>query len=145
MAKGRMTTRGRKAMPSRRTTVAKPYGGSRYGNDAYVKVEAIEPLATPAVGTSADIFSTMRVTVPQALSPGNSYLLDQPEMNAFRVLYARYEVVGMKAEVTLNPLRTFASANLSGGFAPRMPSIALFPSEENNVAYPMQKDCNTQG
>jgi len=58
-------------------------------------------------------------------------------MEAFRVLYARYEVVGMKAEVTLNPKNIFASANLSGGFAPRMPAIAVFPSEENNVAYPM--------
>lgn len=27
----------------------KPYGGSRYGNDAFVKVEAIEPL-TPNGG-----------------------------------------------------------------------------------------------
>ena len=26
-----------------------------------------------------------------------------------------------------------------------MPAVALFPSEDNNVAYPMQKDCNTQG
>ena len=26
-----------------------------------------------------------------------------------------------------------------------MPAVALFPTEENNVAYPMQKDCNTQG
>jgi len=47
--------------------------------------------------------------------------------------------------VTLSPLRTFAAANISGGFAPRVPSLALFPTEENNVAYPMQKDCNTQG
>jgi len=26
-----------------------------------------------------------------------------------------------------------------------MPAVALFPSEDNNVAYPMQKDCDTQG
>lgn len=52
MAKGRMTVRRAKAAP-RRSTVAKPYGGSRYGNDAFVKIEAIEPLATIAgVGTS---------------------------------------------------------------------------------------------
>jgi len=62
---------------SARTTVRKPYGGSRYGNDAYVKVEALEPLATPAgAGTSDQVFSTMRVTVPNPLSPGNTYLLD---------------------------------------------------------------------
>jgi len=61
--------------PRRRTTVKKPYGGSRYGNDAFVKVEAIEPLGTPAAAT-VNVFSTMRVTVPAALSPGNSYLLD---------------------------------------------------------------------
>jgi len=51
----------------------------------------------------------------------------------------------MKAEVTLSLLITYSAANLAGGFAPRMPSAALFPSEDNNVAYPMQKDCNTQG
>jgi len=77
MAKGRMTARSHKATPRRRgATVTKPYGGSRYGNDAYVKVEAIEPLATSAVGNSIDVFSTMRVNIPQTVSPGNSYLGD---------------------------------------------------------------------
>jgi len=87
----------------------------------------------------------MRVSQSQPVSPGNTYLADQAEFGAFRLLYARYEVVGMKAEVTLNPRQTFAAANLSGGFAPRMPAIAVFPTEDNNVAYPMQKDCNVQG
>ncbi len=27
-----------------RSSVKKPYGGQRYGNDAFVKIEAIEPL-----------------------------------------------------------------------------------------------------
>lgn len=62
MAKGRMTKTTRKTYKS--ASVRKPYGGSRYGNDAFVKVEAIEPLATPAVGNSIDVFSTMRVTTP---------------------------------------------------------------------------------
>ncbi len=35
-------------------------------------------------------------------APGNTYLGAQAEFVAFRDLYARYEVVGMKAEVTLN-------------------------------------------
>ncbi len=26
-----------------------------------------------------------------------------------------------------------------------MPQIALFPTEDNNVSYPLQADCNTQG
>ena len=51
----------------------------------------------------------------------------------------------MKAEVTLDVRQSFAAANLAGGFAPRMPAIALFPTEANNVTYPMQKDCNVQG
>ena len=51
----------------------------------------------------------------------------------------------MKAEVTLNARYQFSAANLAGGFAPRMPQTALFPSEANNVTYPEQKDCNTQG
>lgn len=47
-------------------TVRKPYGGSKYGNDAFVKVEAIEPLATLA-GVPNNVFSTMRVNTPLAL------------------------------------------------------------------------------
>ena len=47
MAKGRMTKTARKSYPSkRRSTVKKPYGDSRYGNDAFIRVEAIEPIAT---------------------------------------------------------------------------------------------------
>lgn len=57
--------------PRRRATVKKPYTNSRYGNDAYVKVEAIEPLATAA--NSANVFATMRVNDP-INSPGNQYL-----------------------------------------------------------------------
>jgi len=51
----------------------------------------------------------------------------------------------MKAEVTLNARTTFSAANLAAGFAPRMPAVALFPTEQNNVSFPVQKDCNTQG
>lgn len=130
---------------SARTSVKKPYGGHRYGNDAFVKVESIEPLATPVLA-SDQVFSTMRVSAPPGLNiPGNSYLGNQAEFRAFRLLYARYEIVGLKAEVTLNARTTFAAANLAGGFAPRMPGTALFPNEDNNVSYPMQKDCNVQG
>jgi len=132
------TSRRATYVPRRRgrptTTQKKPYGGSRYGNDAFIKVEAIQPLAN-AVGLN--VFSTMRVTVPQAVAPGNTYLGDQSEFLAFKDLYARYEVVGMKAEVTLNAVRPFAAANLAGGFTPRMPSVALFPTEANNVAFPV--------
>lgn len=54
----------RRAAPKRRTvrragsTVRKPYGGSRYGNDAYVKVEDLAPLSVTA---ASEVFSTMRV------------------------------------------------------------------------------------
>lgn len=51
----------------------------------------------------------------------------------------------MKAEVSINARVTMAEANLVGGFSPRMPDVALFPVDENSLAYPMQKDCNTQG
>lgn len=46
MAKGRMTKTFKKSYPSKRATVKKPYGNSRYGNDAFVKVENTEPLST---------------------------------------------------------------------------------------------------
>jgi len=135
---------GRKAyVPRRRgATVKKPYGGGRYGNDAYIKIEAIEPLATDA--NPSEVFATMRVSAPGAAA-GNTWLGNQAEFLAFRELYARYEVVGMKAETTLNARQTFTAANIAGGFAPRMPAVALFPTEGNNVSYPMQKDMNTQG
>lgn len=127
---------GRKAyVPRRRgATVAKPYGGGRYGNDAFIKIEAIEPLATDA--TANECFATMRVT-PPSNAVGNTWLGNQAEFLAFRELYARYEVVGMKAETTLNARIVFTAANIAGGFAPRMPAIALFPSEDNNVSYPL--------
>lgn len=143
MPKTSYASKRRSYVPRRRTgaTVKKPYGGSRYGNDAYVKCEAIENLSVTA---GSNVFSTMRVTAP-VVAPGNTFLAQQPEWLAFRDLYARYEIVGMKAEVTLNSRYIFSAANISGGFAPRMPAAAIFPSEENNVAYPMQKDCNTQG
>ena len=51
----------RRYVPRRRTygaTTRKPYGGSKYGNDAFVKVEAIENLSN----TGNEVFSTMRVS-----------------------------------------------------------------------------------
>ena len=52
----------------------------------------------------------------------------------------------MKAEVTLNARNTFASANLHGGFAPRLDAIAPAPvSGDASLTYPLQRDCNTQG
>ncbi|AXH79479.1 MAG: hypothetical protein [Circular genetic element sp.] len=112
----------RKSAPRRRTgpTVKKPYGGSRYGNDAFIKVEAIEPLAN--IGPNGQIFATMRVNANPngqgANTPGNSYLSDQDEFTAFTRLYARYEVVGMKAEVTVSPRAQWECCNIAGGYAP---------------------------
>lgn len=63
----------RAAPRRRRTTVAKPYGGSRYGNDAFVKVEAIEPLGTTAA-SATEVFSTMRTGQGASLVTGNTYL-----------------------------------------------------------------------
>lgn len=57
-SKAKTTTR--RYVPRRRygATTRKPYGGSRYGNDAFVKVEALENLAN----TGNEVFSTMRVS-----------------------------------------------------------------------------------
>ena len=63
----------RRAAARRRTSVAKPYGGSRYGNDAFVKVEAIEPLGTTAA-SATEVFSTMRTGQGASLVTGNTYL-----------------------------------------------------------------------
>lgn len=52
----------------------------------------------------------------------------------------------MRADVTLNPLFTFIRANLAGGLAPSLLNTpALFPSDGEQLTYPLQKDCNTQG
>jgi len=50
MPKSAYTSKRKAYVPRRRTgaTVRKPYSGHRYGNDAFVKVEAIEPLAANA-------------------------------------------------------------------------------------------------
>lgn len=116
-----------------RRTVRKPYG-DRYGNDAFVKCENVEPLATQIVGEQ--VFSTMRVN-QTAVGAGNTYLVDNSEFAAFAPLYARYEVRGMKAEVTLNARTTWQSANLAAGLAPRIANPAVFPSADNNLTYPV--------
>lgn len=130
---------------ARRATVRKPYGGSRYGNDAFVKVEKIVNLSTSTGTVVGEVFSTMRQDqVPTGATPGNSYLAQQAEFAAFSLIYARYEVVGMKAEVTLSTIRyPLQAANLAGGLAPNIPNPAPFPSQDNNNSYPMQTDCNT--
>ncbi len=69
----------------------------------------------------------MRVNAP-ATGPGNSYLGSQTEFQNFQKLYARYEVSGMKAEVTLNSRYTFSEANIVGGLSPSLPNPALFPT-----------------
>jgi len=58
-------------------------------------------------------------------------------------LYARYEVVGMKAEVTLNARRILTRSNLAGGMSPYLPNPAEFPALESHLSYPLQKDLNT--
>jgi len=76
MPKASYTSKRKSYVPRRRTggaTVRKPYGGSRYGNDAFVKVEAIQNLATPGGGVG-DVFSTMRVCDGNPGTPGNTYL-----------------------------------------------------------------------
>jgi len=67
---------------SYRRTVKHPYG-NRYGNDAFVKCETIEPLATGGVGSEENVFSTMRVNSPAAISPGNTYLGLNAEFQQF--------------------------------------------------------------
>lgn len=61
----------RRGRPSGAST-KKPYGGQRYGNDAFVKVEAIEPISTTALGS--EVFSTMRVNDGATGTAGNTYL-----------------------------------------------------------------------
>ena len=55
-----------------------------------------------ATGVATEqVYSTIRVNQFVA-GPGNTYLAANSEFAAFAPLYARYEVRGMKAEVTLN-------------------------------------------
>lgn len=104
MAKRSYASYARKPMPRRRgfkPTVRKPYG-DRYGNDAFVKCENILPLATGGVGFNEEVYATGRVNAPPGGSPaGNTYLGLNNEFLGFQPLYARYEVRGIRAEVTL--------------------------------------------
>jgi len=60
MPKRSYTTKRSSYVPRRRAaTVRKPYVNNRYGNDAFVKVEAVEPLGTVLAGVQ--VFATMRV------------------------------------------------------------------------------------
>ncbi|AXH78903.1 MAG: hypothetical protein [Circular genetic element sp.] len=116
----------------RRATVRKPYGGSKYGNDAFVKIEKTNNLAVSApsgTGLAGEIFSTMRNDEePITSNDGNTYLEKQQEWISFAGLYARYEIVGMKAEVTLNPRFVYTRANLYAGLAPSIANPATMPS-----------------
>lgn len=119
-----------------RRTNRTPYG-NRYGNDAFVKCETIEPLATgPDIDAGEQVFSTMRTNTYQAVAPGNTYLAGNEEFLQFQPLYARYEIRGMKAEVTLSPKYVWQAANLGAGMAPYLNNPAEYPSMMNNVTYP---------
>lgn len=132
----------------RRTTTKRPYG-NRYGNDAFVKIEAINNLAvsesTAVPPLEGEVYSTMRVDQNPGAGQqfGNTYLTDQGEFVLYANLYARYEVVGMKAEVTLNARRILTRSNLAGGMSPYLPNPAEFPALESHLSYPLQKDLNT--
>ena len=81
MPKASYTSKRKSYVPRKRTsgaTTRKPYGGSRYGNDAFVKIERIENLATPG-GNVGEVFSTMRVCDGAANTSGNTYLGNQAE------------------------------------------------------------------
>ncbi|AXQ65291.1 MAG: hypothetical protein [Circular genetic element sp.] len=73
----RKTTYTPKRYGRKAATAKKPYGGSRYGNDAFVKVEYINNLATnPPTGSpplGGEVFSTMRVD-RETGTDGNTYL-----------------------------------------------------------------------
>jgi len=81
MPKSAYMSKRKSYVPRKRTsgaTARKPYGGSRYGNDAFVKVERIENLATPG-GNVGEVFSTMRVVDGANNVAGNSYIGNQTE------------------------------------------------------------------
>lgn len=124
-------------VPKVRTrTVRKPYG-NRYGNDAFVKVEYLIDLGT-APGVPNDVYTTMRVDENGPLSTtGNAWLVNREEHRSFASIYARYEVVGMKMEVTLSPQLIWINANMAGGLSTGLANPAPFPSEDANNSFPL--------
>lgn len=122
-------------------TVRKPLA-SKYGDELYMKVQKVLPLETQnALG---DVYAYMRQDI--AASTATSICLqDQPEFLPFLPLYAFYEVVGMKAEMTCADTARVTGSGLYAGMAPGLPNAPGAPTNEELVRLPIQTKGNTQG
>jgi len=90
------------------------------------------------------VFCYMRVNTTVSIA-NNIQVYDQPEFMPFVALYGFYEVVGMKAEMSIAALSGASGAGLYAGIAPGFASVGTTPDNENLVKLPIQTKGNTQG
>ena len=86
----------------------------------------------------------MRVNTTVSI-PNNIQVYDQPEFVPFLALYGFYEVVGMKAEMSVSAISGASGAGLYAGIAPSFASVGTVPNNDNLVKLPIQTKGNTQG
>ena len=122
-------------------TVRRPLA-SKYGDELYLKVQQVVPLATQ--NATGDVYLYMRQDVPTT-SATVSTVFDQPEFVPFKALYGFYEVKGMKMEMSCADTARVTGAGIYAGVAPGLVAVPGTPVNEDLVKLPIQTKGNTQG
>lgn len=126
-------------IPSRRY----PYA-SKYGDECFVKVQKVVPLATQ--NAAGDVYFFQRADLA-ASTVTDFALADQPEFIPFLALFGFYEVRGMKAEMTCADAARVTGSGIYAGQAPNITNTpsAGAPTNDDLVKFPLQQKGNTQG
>lgn len=122
-------------------TVRRPLA-SKYGDELFIKVQKVIPLAT--VNLQGDVYVYMRQDT--ATSAANNTVVtvyDQPEFVPFRALYGFYEVRSMKMEMTCADTARCTGAGIYAGVAPGLVPVPTTPVNEDLVKLPIQTKGNT--
>lgn len=122
-------------------TVRRPLA-SKYGDELFIKVQKVIPLAT--LNATGDVYVYMRQDVFSS-QPNNSVVtvFDQPEFVPFRSLYGFYEVRSMKMEMTCADTARCTGAGIFAGVAPGLVPAPGTPINDDLVKLPIQTKGNT--
>lgn len=99
---------------SRIPTVARPYA-SKYGDEFYLKVQAIVGLNSDGASTQTVYYMRCDQSTSQGVS---TTLFDQFEFLQFQRLFSFYEVQGMKIEATVNSATAILGVQCYAGMNP---------------------------
>ena len=141
--KRRYSRRQRKTYVPQELRLANPRSpyASKYGDECFVKVQAVVPLTTDVAG---NVFSIMRQDNPTS-NANNIVPFDQAEFVPFLGLYGFYEIRGMKAEMTVSDAVRCVGSGLYAGMAPNLVFPASTPNNVDLVKLPIQTKGNVQG